>query len=182
MHLDPNHQYDGLTLLLGSSEKLKTVKIVRLLRLLKLVKVLSGSSIYERYKAELSISLHMVSLINNCLKMLIVSHWFACAWILVAMFECDHDCMLDEGAVNMRNEAPSWLHRTQFADGGVQGPGVRYIAGVYWAAATLTSVGYGDISATNPVERGFSVIFLFASVGRYLCKKYMYYIMYPPVP
>ena len=104
MHLDPNHQYDGLTLLLGSSEKLKTVKIVRLLRLLKLVKVLSGSSIYERYKAELSISLHMVSLINNCLKMLIVSHWFACAWILVAMFECDHDCMLDEGAVNMRND------------------------------------------------------------------------------
>jgi hypothetical protein len=155
--------YDGLSLALGSSEKLKTVKIIRLMRLLKLAKMLNGSALWERYKAELSISLSMLSLFKNCLKMVIVSHWFACAWILIAMLECDHDCMLDEAAVNAQNEAPSWLHRIQFGDGGVQGPGARYIAGVYWAAATLTSVGYGDIAAINPVERGFSVMFLFAS-------------------
>ena len=31
---------------------------------------------------------------------------------------------------------------------------------VYWAVATMTTVGYGDISPQTPIERGLGVFFL----------------------
>ena len=103
--------YDGMTLAMGPSmERMKTVKVIRLLRLLKLAKVMNGSALYDRYKAEFSISLNTISLIKNCLKMVVVSHWFACAWILIAMLQCDHECMLDPDRLNKHEGTPSWLH------------------------------------------------------------------------
>ena len=38
-----------------------------------------------------------------------------------------------------------------------------YTAGLYWAIATITSVGYGDISATNTPERSVATICLLLS-------------------
>mgnify|MGYP002053148656 CR=1 FL=1 len=37
-------------------------------------------------------------------------------------------------------------------------PGSAYITSMYWTIATMTAVGYGDISATNDVERFFSIL------------------------
>lgn len=43
----------------------------------------------------------------------------------------------------------------------------KYIAGVYWAAATIYTVGYGDITCQNPYEIISNVLILFAGVSLY---------------
>ena len=43
----------------------------------------------------------------------------------------------------------------------------RYIWSLYWSTTTLTTVGYGDISATNSIEAGFLVFVLMSGVFFY---------------
>ena len=45
-----------------------------------------------------------------------------------------------------------------------------YIVSVYWSVTTLTTVGYGDISATNDAERYFSIAVMIIGI---LCYSYI---------
>lgn len=44
----------------------------------------------------------------------------------------------------------------------------NYIASVYFTLSTLTTVGYGDITATNTLERGVAMIIMITGVGFFL--------------
>jgi potassium voltage-gated channel Eag-related subfamily H protein 7 len=153
--------FDALSLAYGESfQKLKAIKIIRLLRLLKLAKIFRSLEFYDRYKSKVAIPLNVVSLFQNCLKMLICSHWMACAWILTATLQCDEECM-DE----MYGNAPpsTWLRTVEEADNYRFGTYQQYLSGVYWAIATITSVGYGDVTATNSTERLVACVSLLVS-------------------
>jgi potassium voltage-gated channel Eag-related subfamily H protein 7 len=77
--------FDTLTLVLGESfSKMKAIKAIRLLRLLKLAKIFRSFALYDKYKAKLAIPLNVVSLFQNCMKMVVAAHWFACVWIMCA--------------------------------------------------------------------------------------------------
>jgi hypothetical protein len=43
----------------------------------------------------------------------------------------------------------------------------KYVASVYWAAVTIYTVGYGDITSTNQYELIANVLILFAGVSLY---------------
>jgi hyperpolarization activated cyclic nucleotide-gated potassium channel 2 len=40
----------------------------------------------------------------------------------------------------------------------------RYVTSLYWSVTTFTTVGYGDYSPVNSIEKIFGVIFMLLSV------------------
>ena len=45
--------------------------------------------------------------------------------------------------------------------------GDLYIYSIYWAAQTLTTVGYGDFGAENPLEMGITVVWMLLGAAFY---------------
>ena len=61
-------------------------------------------------------------------------------------------------AVGMESESElgtSWI--SSFGIRQSDSLSIKYVASIYWTIATVMSVGYGDVSATNNLERMFSI-------------------------
>ena len=74
--------------------------------------------------------------------MLLLSHWFACIWGLQAGFA--------PSKLDTWMAVDSYCFANSTVPSGVecQGSGTLYSAAIYWAVMTITSIGYGDITAT----------------------------------
>ena len=76
-----------------------------------------------------------------------INHIMACLWVFASKF--------DENA--------NWVN--SFFDGKKELPASEmYLLAFYFVSTTVTTVGYGDISAVNNLERVFSIIMLFVGV------------------
>ena len=65
----------------------------------------------------------------------IIAHIVACIWIFLAKLE--------------GSDPDSWIVRAGYAD---DPDSTVYIASLYWAFTTMSTVGYGDISARTEGE------------------------------
>lgn len=90
----------------------------------------------------------VIKLLFLVVKMFFVAHLLACGWFYVASSQT----MTDEP---MPGDGSSWIADY---DGGsaLYGPiGRQYLFSLYWAFTTLTTVGYGDITASSDLERQY---------------------------
>ncbi|CAD8050290.1 unnamed protein product [Paramecium primaurelia] len=115
------------------------IKVVRLLRVLKLKKIFSKLEDYVDLSNSM-ISLYKV--IKLTFIMLFVAHWLACIWHFIADQE------------NISGDY-NWLTAQGIQDNDWY---VKYIASVYWATATMTTVGYGDITPVTSSEKIFGIV------------------------
>ena len=86
---------------------------------------------------------------------LILCHICACLWIIVA-------ALIDD-----KTYAGTWLESYYEADvKGKKELGSReiYTLAFYWTITTITTVGYGDISGTNSIEKIFCSIVMIIGV------------------
>ncbi|NWY71580.1 KCNH8 protein, partial [Erithacus rubecula] len=123
---------------------LKTVRLLRLLRLLQKL---------DRY------SQHSTIVLTLLMSMFaLVAHWMACIWYVIGKREMEQNNPLtwDIGwlhELGKRIESPYYENNT------LGGPSIRsaYIAALYFSLSSLTSVGFGNVSANTNAEKIFSI-------------------------
>eukprot|EP00297_Palpitomonas_bilix_P000065 CAMPEP_0113886518 /NCGR_PEP_ID=MMETSP0780_2-20120614/11601_1 /TAXON_ID=652834 /ORGANISM="Palpitomonas bilix" /LENGTH=863 /DNA_ID=CAMNT_0000874745 /DNA_START=463 /DNA_END=3054 /DNA_ORIENTATION=- /assembly_acc=CAM_ASM_000599 len=136
-------------------------RLFRLIRMVKLLKIFRLKSILSRFEDELFLFKHLVSFAKLFIMLFFVGHLCSCFFYY---FSTDDFRTEEEREAMSIGALPSWL----LAEFGELNPPVnsnttsvqlfqRYVASLYWAFTTLTTVGYGDISATTLGERVFAI-------------------------
>lgn len=117
----------------------KVAKVMKLLRISKLLKVFAGSELMESIEEKTSgrslaqTSVRLGQLIGMAC---VLAHWLACFGAAV-----------DSGSLDNYFEGQGF-EPTRFQ---------LYLAAVYWAWSTLSTVGYGDITPSSDAERAYAM-------------------------
>ena len=98
-------------------------------------------------KLKLSVAIERMTVFG--LYSILFVHTISCVWIYEAIFRGEAD---DEN---------NWIDNFGFD---YDNTGEIYTIGVYWTVTTITTVGYGDISATNSSERIVACIIMIIGV------------------
>uniref|UniRef100_A0A8C4X7A4 Potassium voltage-gated channel subfamily H member 8-like n=1 Tax=Erpetoichthys calabaricus TaxID=27687 RepID=A0A8C4X7A4_ERPCA len=122
---------------------LKTVRLLRLLRLLQKL---------ERYSQYSAV---VLTLLMSMFALL--AHWMACIWYFIGQKEIE---LNNPGTWDI-----GWLHELGKRLGSpyetelIGGPTIRssYVTSLYFALSSLTSVGFGNVSANTDAEKIFSI-------------------------
>ncbi|EAR91247.2 cyclic nucleotide-binding domain protein (macronuclear) [Tetrahymena thermophila SB210] len=92
---------------------------------------------------------HLLRLVNNILLVVLAAHIVSILWYQLALIE---------GYYNFQ---VTWITKIQIQN---EDWYTKYIYSLYWSVTTMTTVGYGDISACNYIEALFvSIMMIFMS-------------------
>lgn len=134
------------------SPNISTFRLIRVLRLVRLTKLIKlvGSKNLKEYLDQYSISPAFISIFTLLLQIFLVAHIVCCFWFFITTAD----------ATGFQASATSDCCHTWVTEAELQGSDVetQYIASLYWAFATMLTVGYGDIHATNTGERFYAFL------------------------
>lgn len=163
---------DGLSA--GDSEwqRLEILRGVRALRLSKMLRLLKAQRNHllmaargrqqSTWATRYAINYDLLQLGQVGLMLLLVAHWFACAWGLQAAFEPRPDeawvaefgfcAVVPPGASGGGGAAGGTAGGSAVGVNGsatlsCRAPFALYAASLYWSVMTITSIGYGDVRA-----------------------------------
>jgi hypothetical protein len=86
---------------------------------------------------------------------LFLNHIVACLWYWTAEF-------LQSPESDSSDDY--WVVRLDLED---KSDGMKYVVAIYWSFQTLTTVGYGDISAQRDFERIIALVWIILGCGFY---------------
>ena len=125
----------------------KLYKLIRMTRLVKVAKVLkSRNSIMSQFTGTLKISSGVERMMFFGVVLIFFFHISACMFIVVGQFDSDRN---------------SWLN-TEY---GQMSEGDLYVFASYFVVTTISTVGYGDMSASTPLERFYCVVLMLTGVS-----------------
>jgi hypothetical protein len=125
----------------------KLIKLTRLLRILKIVK--ERSKLLKYFKELMKVGVGFERLFFFVLMFLILCHIVSCLWVLVATFN------------GIEEVSGSWLDQNNLIGLSMS---ELYLTSFYFTVTTITTVGYGDISACTPSEQMFCIIIMIIGV------------------
>ena len=141
----------------------KLMKIVKMTRFLKLLRVYRLSQFIREVEINYNIHDGVSRLINIVAVILFVTHLVGCLWHAIGIqLDTGDSCVAGDDVNGSLGEG--WVCREGL---GERGDWDKYIASIYWAFSTLTTVGYGDINARTIGEQAFSMIMMLLGVSWY---------------
>lgn len=140
--------YNSLIRLARLPRVYKLIKLAKLLRMLKVVK--NRRRFLRSAKTMLRISLSLERLLGFLVWLLLLIHLFACCWVFFAKFD--------------EEDPENWVICRGYAD---YTNWQLYVTAVYFAVATLSTVGYGDITPCNSTERVVCSVMMLVGVFVY---------------
>ena len=133
----------------------KLIKFVRAARLLKLLRVYRLYDFIVQLEVEYNIHHGYSRMIKIVTLILLVTHMVGCFWFLIG---------ISGGGADVDSLKQGWVYRYHLH---TEARWKQYISAMYWAFSTLTTVGYGDISARTPQEQTFSMVMMLVGVTWY---------------
>ncbi|GMH52259.1 hypothetical protein TL16_g01193 [Triparma laevis f. inornata] len=147
-------------------------KGMKLLRGLKLLRVYRLQKFIREVEHNYNVHHGVSRMFNIIMVVLLATHLVGCVWYFLGI-EGD----LSQVEVSCTYEQDILDDMAELTDGGWvcregllmidNNNGHRYIASLYWAFSTLTTVGYGDISAKTIGEQLFSMLMMMLGVSWY---------------
>jgi hypothetical protein len=92
----------------------------------------------------------------------LATHIIACFWLFIGKETTDLDCLDPPDFLSL--EHCPWVYRQFYSDQSAQS---LYVASIYWATQSLSTVGYGDIQARTLEEQVFAIFVMVGGVSWY---------------
>ncbi|CAG9326192.1 unnamed protein product [Blepharisma stoltei] len=125
-------------------------KLLRIVRVAKAVKHYKTNDLAEKVQDRLQLNSRVYKLVTFLVSVCLCVHIVGCLWFFFA---------------RLNNFSPdTWVVRCNYLDNSAD---VQYIASIYWAMTTVTTVGYGDISGRTELEQILSMIWMLIGIGFY---------------
>jgi hypothetical protein len=158
-------------------EDFKIMRVIRLFRLIKLSRVLRAPRILQRWEAEFALPSAYVKIVKLGVMLFVGSHWMACMFGMVGVMNLD-DILQSQAYQDADDLYPvgSWIAALAVSKPGFEiglnappdssgrkrlngdfSPRAVYLSALYYAIATITSIGYGDVTPQNMNEMLFAV-------------------------
>ena len=134
-----NFNYNRLTRL---TKIPKLYKIIRFLKLLRITKINSKQEkhLTKSIFHKLQINDKIIKLLLYSLTFFLITHIMSCLWYFITSFE---------------ENSNNWVIKLGYLD---KSNFEKYIICVYWTLTTMTTVGYGDITAISSNEKIYNIL------------------------